>query len=85
MTLTSVTQSCSYSPHLGPVGCLPAPNIFPLAKETFAKGKMFWNFVFKTKIKIFEKIFGTRTTQLQLLCAGNNLNLNFSRKKSNQK
>ena len=32
-----------YSPHSGPVGCLPAPNIFPLAKETFAKGKMFWN------------------------------------------
>ena len=37
------TQSCPYSPHSGPVGCLPAPNIFPLAKETFAKGKMFGN------------------------------------------
>ena len=37
-------QSCPYSPHEGPVvECLPAPNIFPLAKETFAKGKMFWN------------------------------------------
>ena len=43
MTHTSVTQKCPYFPHLGPVGCLPAPNIFPLAKETFAKGKMFWN------------------------------------------
>ena len=43
MTLPDTTQSCPYSPHLGPVGCLPAPNIFPFAKETFAKGKMFWN------------------------------------------
>ena len=43
MTRTNATKSCPYSPHLGPVGCLPAPNIFPLAKETLAKGKMFWN------------------------------------------
>ena len=43
MTRPSGSQSCIYSPHLGPVGCLPAPNIFPLAKETFAKVKMFWN------------------------------------------
>ena len=39
------SQKCPYSPHSGPVGCLPAPNIFPLAKETFAKEKMFWNFL----------------------------------------
>ena len=44
MTHSDVTQKCTYFPHPGPVGCLPAPNIFPLAKETFAKGKMFWNF-----------------------------------------
>ena len=44
MTEPSTNKSCPYSPHSGPVGCLPAPNIFPLAKETFAKGKMFWNF-----------------------------------------
>ena len=43
MTLTSTTKSCPYSRQTGPVGCLPAPNIFPLAKETFSKGKMFWN------------------------------------------
>ena len=43
MTQTNVTQKCPYSRHSGPVGCLPAPNIFPLAKETFAEGKMFWN------------------------------------------
>ena len=43
MRLTNATKSCPYSPHSGPVGCLPAPNIFPLAKETFPKGKMFWN------------------------------------------
>ena len=43
MTRTSPSQSCPYFPHLGPVGCLPAPNIFPLAKEIFAKGKMFWS------------------------------------------
>ena len=42
MTQSSTTQSCPYSPHLGPVGCLPAPNIFHLANE-LAKGKMFWN------------------------------------------
>ena len=41
MTRSSVNQKCPYFPHLGPVGCLPAPKIFPLAKETFAKGKMF--------------------------------------------
>ena len=35
-----LSKSCI---HLGPVGCLPTPNIFPLAKETFAKAKMFWN------------------------------------------
>ena len=43
MTEPNPTQKCTYSRHSGPVGCLPAPNIFPLAKETFAKGKMFWN------------------------------------------
>ena len=35
-------QKCPYFPHLGPVGFLPAPNIFHLANE-FAKGKMYWN------------------------------------------
>ena len=44
MTETNPNKKCINFPHLGPVGCLPAPNIFPLAKETFAKGKMFWNF-----------------------------------------
>ena len=44
MTHSNVTQKCSYSPQTGPIGCLPAPNIFPLAKVTFAKGKMFWNY-----------------------------------------
>ena len=44
MTVTSGNQSCPYSPQMGLVGCLPAPNIFPLAKETFAKGKMLWNY-----------------------------------------
>ena len=43
MTHTSTTKSCPYCPHLGVVGCLPAPNIFHLANE-FAKGKMFLNF-----------------------------------------
>ena len=43
MTQTSTGHKCPYSRHSGPVGCLPAPNIFPLAKETLAKGKMFWN------------------------------------------
>ena len=43
MTQSSPYQSCPYSPHSGPVECLPAPNIFPKAKETFAKGKMVWN------------------------------------------
>ena len=42
MTRPDTTQSCPYSPHSGPVGCLPAPNIFPLEKETFAQGKMFY-------------------------------------------
>ena len=42
MTHPSPSQSCPYSPHLGPIGCLPAPNIFHLANE-FAEGKMFWN------------------------------------------
>ena len=41
MTEPSVNKSCPYSRHSGPVGCLPAPNIFPSAKETFAKGKCF--------------------------------------------
>ena len=45
MTRPSPTEKCIYSPQSGPEGCLPAPNIFPLAKETFAKGKMFWNFI----------------------------------------
>ena len=44
MTRTNTTHKCTYSPHSGPVVGLPAPNIFPLAKETFAKGKMFWNY-----------------------------------------
>ena len=48
MTLSSTTQNCPYSPPSDPVGCLPAPNIFPLAKETFAKGKMFWNRICET-------------------------------------
>ena len=43
MTRTDVNQKCIYSHHSGPVGCLAAPNIFPLVKKTFAKGKMFWN------------------------------------------
>ena len=46
MTVSDVNKSCNYSRHSGPVGCLPAPNIFPLAKETFAKEKMFWNLEF---------------------------------------
>ena len=45
MTRTSPYKSCPYFPHLGPVGSLPVPNIFPSAKETFAKGKMFWNLI----------------------------------------
>ena len=44
MTRTSHGKKCSYSRHSGPVGCLPAPNIFHLANE-FAKGKMFWNLI----------------------------------------
>ena len=42
MTHSSTNKSCPYFPHLGPVGCLPAPNIFPSANK-FARGKMFWN------------------------------------------
>ena len=53
MTQPDVTQKCPYFPHLGPIGCLPAPNIFPLAKETFAKGKMFWNL--KIKMTRYDK------------------------------
>ena len=45
MTQTNVTQKCPYYAHSGPVGYLPVPNIFPLAKETFAKGKMFRNII----------------------------------------
>ena len=41
MTRSNTNKICPYSRHSGPVGRLPAPNIFPLAKETFAKGKMF--------------------------------------------
>ena len=58
MTLPSTSKKCSNFPHSGPVGCLPAPNILPLAKETFAKGKMFWNIhnKFKNDFKYnFEK------------------------------
>ena len=51
MTHPSPSQSCPYFPHLGPIGCLPAPNIFPLAKETFAKGKMFLNDVFDVVVR----------------------------------
>ena len=47
MTEPDTTQSCPYSPHSGPVGGLPAPNIFPIAKETFDIGKMFWNLLSK--------------------------------------
>ena len=54
MTPTDTAQSCPYSPHSGPVGCLPAPNIFHLANE-FAKGKMFWNCICK-KSKNQEKL-----------------------------
>ena len=43
MTQTNTTKKCINTPHSGPEGCLPAPYILPLAKETFAKGKMFWN------------------------------------------
>ena len=43
MTRPDVSKSCPYSPHSGPVGCQPAPNIFSLAKE-FPRGKMFWNY-----------------------------------------
>ena len=43
MTHSSVGKSFPYSPHSGPVGCLPAPNIFHLAIE-FIEGKMFWNY-----------------------------------------
>ena len=42
MTDSNPNQKCIHSPHSGPVGCLPAPNIFHLANE-FAKGKMFCN------------------------------------------
>ena len=51
MTHPSPYQSCPYSRNSGPVGCLPAPIIFPSAKETFAKGKMFWNLVLKLGMK----------------------------------
>ena len=52
MTRTDPTQKCTFSPHSGPVGCLPAPNSFHLANE-FAKGKMFCNFWFNLKSRIF--------------------------------
>ena len=50
--LTHTHQSCPHSRHAGPEGCLPAssPNIFPLAKENFAKEKMFWNFIFSQNL-----------------------------------
>ena len=41
MTRSDTTQSCPYSPHSGPIGCLTAPNMFPLAKESLLKGKCF--------------------------------------------
>ena len=53
---------CPYFPHLGPVGCLPVPNIFPLAKETFAIGKMFWNT--KTKGSLF-KLSNSTSSKVQ--------------------
>ena len=43
MTRPDTTQKCINTPHYGPVGRQPAPNIFPYTKETFSKGKMFWN------------------------------------------
>ena len=54
MTHSSPYKSCPYFPHSGPVGCLPAPNIFHLANE-FAKGKMFWN-IFVLIHKIIPRI-----------------------------
>ena len=55
MTETNPNQKCIYFPHLGPVECLPAPNISPLAKETFAEGKMFWNEV-KYVLRYFDEL-----------------------------
>ena len=48
MTLTDWNKKCPYSTHSGPVGCLPAPNIFRLGNQ-FAKGKMFWNVIMNEK------------------------------------
>ena len=55
MTLPNGNQKCLNPPPSGPVGCLPAPNIFYLANE-FAKGKMFWNFYKYFKLSILEGI-----------------------------
>ena len=55
MTHPGVSKSCPYSRHSGPVGCLPAPNIFHLANE-FAKGKMFWNYDTYKQKRIAEKL-----------------------------
>ena len=55
MTRPSVTQKCTYSPHSGPVGCLPTPNIFTLANE-FAKGKMFWNLALPNQLQLRKEI-----------------------------
>ena len=58
MTDSTPNQKCSYSPHLGPGGCLPAPNIFHLAYK-FAKGKMFWNkhnSISPTRLNIYRKL-----------------------------
>ena len=41
-----VNQKCPYFLHSGPVGWLPAPNIFHLANE-FDKRKMFWSAYYK--------------------------------------
>ena len=69
-------------PH--PLGSIYQEMLQPVSLYSNLQKKILF-FCWKAKIKIFEKIFCTRTTQLQLLCAENNLNLNFSRKKSNRK
>ena len=57
MPLSDVNKNVLIFPHSGSVRCLPAPNIFPLAKETFAKGKMFWNVKY-AKLNLFNDNFG---------------------------
>ena len=64
MTRPDVTLECTYSPHSGPVGCLPAPNNFPLAKETFAKGKMFCSLKYNPSNEIFTSVPPVRLKDL---------------------